>query len=303
VTPTTSSSSISSNSSSSEPWQRLKVHHITGYHYDYPVTDSVNTLRLHPRQSLHQKIENHLLSVFPPIRLTSSPDLNGNRVHHVEIKRPHTSLRIENRLTVSIQNPVEHGKTPYGIPHESLSKCRHHEDTQRFLENSSFVELTPEIYHQALAIQADSNDVFETAYAITNHLFEQCQYVSGSTDVTTSAGDFLQNKVGVCQDFAHGMVALCRSIHIPARYISGYLFDSSPDTGEVRGAGATHAWVEIFIPSNGWIALDPTNNLIVNENYITLAHGRDYQDVAPVAGSYLGGSGTHLEVKVKVERV
>lgn len=297
--PSTSTSSISS--SNSETGQRLKVFHTTGYHYDYQVINSVNYFRLHPRASLHQKIENHLLSVFPPIRLSHFTDLNGNLVHHCEIKRNHRSLRVENRITATVSCPVDMDHLPFGTPHEALTKCRHYEEFTRFLENSTFAEISPELYHQASGIQGESTDVFQTAYAIMNYLWENFQYVSGSTDVTTSGNDFLKNGMGVCQDFAHGMIALCRSIHIPTRYVSGYLFDPS-ENGEVRGAGATHAWVEIFIPSYGWLALDPTNNLIVNENYITLAHGRDYQDVAPVAGSYFGAADMHLEVKVKVER-
>lgn len=133
-------------------------------------------------------------------------------------------------------------------------------------------------------------------------IFKEYDYKPGATAVTTHANEVIKRKVGVCQDFAHAMVALCRSLNIPARYVSGYFFDSTRDH-RLRGSEATHAWVEVFVEGYGWIGLDPTNNKVVDDTYIVLAVGRDYTDVSPVSGSYFGGGTSTLVVHVAVRRV
>ena len=121
------------------------------------------------------------------------------------------------------------------------------EECYPFLQNSEYIELTPEAWRLALDIQAESKDVFQTSYAIMDHVFSDFQYDTGATTVSTHASEVLDSKRGVCQDFAHAAVALCRSIKIPARYVSGYL-RTYPPPGHVplRGADASHAWISVF---------------------------------------------------------
>ena len=132
--------------------------------------------------------------------------------------------------------------------------------------------------------------------------YENYEYCVSTTTVATHANEVLQNKRGVCQDFAHAAIALCRCLGIPARYVSGYFYDATRDQS-MRGAGASHAWLEIMVNGYGWFGLDPTNNRVVDETYVILGSGRDYTDVAPVTGTYFGPSPESLQVSVEVKRL
>jgi transglutaminase-like putative cysteine protease len=130
-------------------------------------------------------------------------------------------------------------------------------------------------------------------------VYRNCEYASGVTNVNTSTVDFWINRRGVCQDFTHLFLALCRSVQIPARYVSGYLYDARRK--EVRGAHATHAWAEVWLPNCGWHGMDPTNNCLTHENYVVVATGRDYRDVPPVKGSFWGSPEREMQVSVHIE--
>ncbi|MEM9281273.1 MAG: transglutaminase family protein [Verrucomicrobiota bacterium] len=281
---------------------RLHVHHRTTYYYSAPVTDSVNDLRLSPRDTLYQTTDSSFISVLPACRLTHYEDLNMNWVHHFEIPQPHTKLTIDSRTTVTTKNKVDYENLPFGFHHGQLKKCRDLEECYPFLQDSTFIERTPELWRQALDIQGFSDDVFQTSYSIMEHVFENYQYQSGATSVSTHALEVVESKTGVCQDFAHVMAALCRSIGIPCRYVSGYFYDPSRDHS-MRGAEASHAWAEVYIDGPGWIGLDPTNNKVVDETYVIVARGRDYLDVAPVTGVFSGAGRSAMEVSVNVTRL
>ncbi|MGE9268818.1 MAG: transglutaminase family protein [Verrucomicrobiales bacterium] len=279
---------------------RLRTTHLTTYHYSSPVTNNVNDLRLRPRQSAYQEVEHCLVSVVPATRMSRYFDFNRNQVGHFEIAHPHQKLTIQSESTVRTRNKVDFAKLPYGTSHEKLPLCRHLEECYLFLHDSSFIERSPEIWRAALDIKDASDDVFQTAYAVMEHIHRHFAYKPGSTSVSTPAAVVIEKKEGVCQDFAHAMIAYCRAVGIPARYVSGYFYDATHDR-HLRGAQASHAWVEIFLPEEGWIGLDPTNNKVVDETYVLLATGRDYGDVAPVMGTYFGDARCQLQVKVEVE--
>ncbi len=283
---------------------RLRIHHRTEYTYDTPVRDSVNEVRLRPAESRWQACDASFISVMPPTPLSQYQDLNFNTVHRFELPRPHRRLVIDSRATVTTREKVDFERLPYGFLHRDLPKCRRLGECHPFLQDSTFVERTPAVWRQALDIQHDSEseDVFETSYAIMEHIFRNYRYLAGATTVNTHASEIIEKKTGVCQDFAHAMVALCRSIGIPARYVSGYFFDATRDH-HLRGSGATHAWVEVYIDGSGWIGLDPTNNKVVDGTYVVIATGRDYREVAPVAGTYYGAAPSSLHVTVRVERL
>ncbi|MBL9154715.1 MAG: transglutaminase family protein [Verrucomicrobiales bacterium] len=281
---------------------RLRVHHRTDYHYTTPVTDSVNELRLYPASGRWQSCESAFITVLPAVRLRRYEDLNCNVVHHFELARPHQRLTIESRITVTTREKVDFEKLPYGFHHRDLPRCQRLEECFPFLQDSHYVTRTPDIWRQALDIQGGSTDVFQTSYAIMEHIFGGYTYRSGATTVGTHASEVIERRTGVCQDFAHAMVALCRAIGIPARYVSGYFFDATRDH-RLRGSEASHAWVEIYIDGSGWIGLDPTNNKVVDATYIVIATGRDYRDVAPVIGTYYGTGRSSLSVTVQVQRL
>jgi transglutaminase-like putative cysteine protease len=135
------------------------------------------------------------------------------------------------------------------------------------------------------------------AQKLNEYVYQQFQYIKGVTNVETTCDEIWRLKAGVCQDFAHILLAMLRTIHIPARYVSGYI---CPNRNGMRGEGATHAWVEAFIPDYGWLGLDPTNNCIVNDLHVRLAVGRNFSDCSPVKGTYKGTSNHKLEVGVSV---
>ena len=250
----------------------------------------MNELRLRPPDTRWQTCESSYVSVLPATRLRHYEDLHLNRVHRFEVPRSHHRLVIDSRATVRTRGKVDFEKLPYGSRHEDLPACQAREECHPYLQDSTFVTRTPEAWRRALDVRDGSEDVFQTSYAIMAHIFEGYRYRSGTTDVSTHASEVMERRTGVCQDFAHVMVAMCRAIGIPARYVSGTFFDATHDHS-LRGSQASHAWVEVFLDRFGWIGLDPTNNKVVDETYILVATGRDYRDVAPVAGTYFGGGG------------
>ncbi|MEX0329809.1 MAG: transglutaminase domain-containing protein [Puniceicoccaceae bacterium] len=281
---------------------RLQVHHHTEYLYGNPVSDNINELRLTPRCNRRQDCESSFISILPASRLSHYEDLNINRVHRFEIPQPHSRLVIDSRATVVTFPYVDFDNLPYGFLHCELGGCRYLEECHPFLQNSSLVEVSPEAWRLGLDIRDSSEDVFQTSYAIMEYIFRNFSYASGATTVSTHSQSVLENRTGVCQDFAHAMVAICRSIGIPARYVSGYFYDATRDRS-LRGSEASHAWVDVYIKDFGWVGLDPTNNKVVDETYIVLAIGRDYKDVAPVKGSYRGTGRSAMSIGVRVEKL
>jgi transglutaminase-like putative cysteine protease len=164
-----------------------------------------------------------------------------------------------------------------------------------FLQESRFVEMSPEVWRLALDVTDGVTDAWQAALALMGWTHENIRYVTASTTVHTHTRDVLRDKQGVCQDFAHVMISLCRALKIPALYVSGYL--------ATENASATHAWMEVLIPGVGWRPLDPTHNRQADENYVKIAVGRDYSDVAPVTGTYKGTTERKMEVNVKIERL
>lgn len=281
---------------------KLKIYHQTKYQYSNSVKLNENELRLTPKTNRHQYVESSFVYTYPTIQMKHYDDLNFNRVHRFSITHPHQELSIESRSIVQTNPRINCQQPPYGFKHDDLKSVWGLEETHSYLQTSTFVDVNPDIWKEAIQIKDQSNDVFQTAYTIMEYIYENYTYTSGSTNVTTHANEIIQKREGVCQDFTHAMIAFCRSIKIPARYVSGYLYDSLRDNS-LRGAQASHAWVEIYLAEFGWVGLDPTNRKVVDETYIVLAIGRDYNDVAPVTGSYFGDPNCLLNIYVKVEAI
>jgi transglutaminase-like putative cysteine protease len=139
-----------------------------------------------------------------------------------------------------------------------------------------------------------------SARALAGAIYDSCAYEPGSTNISTTADAVLAGRRGVCQDFAHLLIGLCRAIGLPARYISGYLFDASKPADAVL---ASHAWTEVYLDGRGWLGLDPTHNRATGPLYTRVALGRDYADAAPVRGIYQGDADEKLEVRVRMRAV
>jgi transglutaminase-like putative cysteine protease len=272
---------------------RFQVIHRTRYRYATPVKESFNEVRVQPVSNEHQAVENFILKVLPPPRLRHYVDFYHNCVHHFEIPEPHDSLLIESqfRATTNSTHLLELGARPF--PRSRLAECARLERCFEFLQPTSYVEGSAETWKLALDIAGDEPDVWQAAQLLMRWVHRELAYTPQSTDVRTRSTQVLADRRGVCQDFAHLLLALCRTIDIPALYVSGYVF--TPDTT------ATHAWVEVFLPGIGWRGLDPTHGCQPDERYIKLAVGRDYADAAPTRGHYRGLTQRTMEVHVSIE--
>jgi len=274
---------------------KWEIIHRTQYAYAGPVRDSFNEARLQPFSDEWQTVEHFLLKVLPAARLRHHRDFYSNVVHHFEISEPHSSLLIESQLCVTTRTrPVlREQATPW--PLARIGEAAQESRVFEFLQESRFVELSPEVWRLALDATRGVADTWQAALALMRFVHAQFRYEPSSTTVHTHMRDVLRDKRGVCQDFAHVMLGLCRVLKIPALYVSGYLATET--------ASATHAWVEVLIPGVGWRALDPTHNRPVDEAYIKIAVGRDYADVPPVTGNYKGTTNRTMSVAVNIRAV
>jgi transglutaminase-like putative cysteine protease len=273
---------------------KFEILHRTHYVYASPVRESFNEVRLQPLSNEHQTVESFLLKVLPPARLRHYHDFYSNCVHHFEIPEPHSALSIESRLEVTTRanqslppdaRPANLSRLPESLQH---GRC------YDFVQGSRYVELTPEVWRLAVDATQGKDDVWQTVLRLMQYVHDTLAYQPKSTHVHTHMRNVLEQRRGVCQDFAHVMIGLCRSLKIPALYVSGYL--------ATQTASATHAWMEVFVPGVGWQALDPTHNCQPDETYVKIGVGRDYADVAPVSGTYKGTTDRTLSVEVKIEK-
>ena len=274
---------------------KWEIKHSTRYDYASPVKESFNEIRLQPMSNEHQQVESFLLKVLPPVRLRHYNDFYSNIVHHFEIPEQHPSLAIESHCLVTAHIPPFLAMDATPAPLADLGKAASIERCFDFLQASRFVDLEPEIWRMAVDATIGQTDVWQASLAIMQFVYGHLVYVPNSTSVHTHTRDVLKQRRGVCQDYAHVMLGLCRSVKIPALYVSGYLATET--------ASATHAWVEVYIPGIGWRALDPTHNRQTDDTYIKIAVGRDYSDVSPVTGHYKGTKDRKMEVTVKIAAV
>lgn len=278
---------------------KLRIRHRTRYEYSGPVTESFNEARLTPCSRDGQDCESFLLRVLPAGKLRPYFDLYRNQVHCFEITTAHTALVVEAVSEVSTSAGRVLPPDTITRPRAALADCVRLDPCYDFLQPSTYVELGPEIWRLALDAVGDESDVWAMANALMAHVHAEFRYEPDSTNVHTRLPEVLQERRGVCQDFAHVLVGLCRSVKIPARYVSGYLYNGPAD--QLRGAQGSHAWVEVYVPEFGWRGLDPTNRRQPDEHYVKVAHGRDYGDALPLRGHFKGSSAQFLRVEVSVE--
>jgi transglutaminase-like putative cysteine protease len=273
---------------------KYDILHRTRYTYASPVRDSFNDVRLQPMPIPEQTVESFLLRVLPAARLTHFTDFYSNWVNHFEILEPHSYLMIEaqSRVTTKPAAPLPVEKL---CSFEKMKEAPNIERCFDYLQSSRFVELSPDAWKLALDATDGVDDAWLAVQAMLKFIKTNFKYESNSTHVHTHMRDVIADRRGVCQDFAHLMSGLCRSLKIPARYVSGYL--------ATEAASASHAWVEVFIPGHGWRGLDPTHNCQINETYVKIGNGRDYADVPPIAGNYRGTLDHKMEVEVKITPV
>ena len=276
---------------------KLHVVHRTRYDYASPVKASYNEARLQPTTCDGQECHSFCLRVLPATRLSHYYDFYNNVVHFFEVPEPHSFLNIEASSTVSTANPALPENREVA-PLDRLSELVGAEQFYDFLQMSSFVSLQAEVWRLAMDAAGKCNDVWQAAQAVMRFVHANFSYVPLSTTVNTHMLDVIQQRRGVCQDFAHVMLGMCRSLKIPARYVSGYIYNGP--TGHLVGAQASHAWCEVYLPGIGWRGLDPTNNRQADEHHVKVGVGRDYADIVPVKGHFRGLSDKTMTVEVSV---
>lgn len=287
----------------------LQVTHATRYDYDTPVEVAHHSAWLRPRDTTWQQVQHWNLQIDPEPdgAVQQSTDAFGNWRLGFGHSRVHAQLTVTSRFQVRLAAPpaIDIDASP---PWEEVAQLLRYRAGLIQPEAVEF-SLPSRFAPRAAVLAAYAQDLFtpgrpllQAAHALMHRVHTQMQYRPHSTDVATDALQALAQGQGVCQDFAHLMIGALRSLGLAARYVSGYLLTHPPE-GQPRlvGADASHAWAAVWCPQNGWVALDPTNDVAVGQDHVTLAWGRDYADVAPLRGVIRGGGNAPPVVGVTVE--
>jgi len=289
---------------------RYQILHDTHYRYDSPVSLAQQLAHLWPRPCAWQRCTEQQMLISPlPTTRRDELDVFGNPLTRLAFERPHDELQVNARLTVEVlaralpdfqQSPaweVTRSALTYSgqpIAEEVLQACRYRFESPYVHLKSAFVEFSESCF-------APGRPLMLGVEALMQKIFSEFTFDAEATQVATPLVEVLERRRGVCQDFAHLMLACVRSRGLAARYVSGYLL-TQPPPGQARliGADASHAWVSVFCPVVGWVDFDPTNNVQPALEHITLAWGRDFSDVSPLRGVILGGGSHDPEVRVTV---
>ncbi len=294
--------------------RHYRVEHDTAYRYSEPVMLSHQQLHLTPRILDYQAIRAHEVIIKPaPTQRRNIIDAFGNPLTEIAIESAHTSLDIIAKSTVAVtQRPVlDAEKTAaWETVRDTLAyrAAWHPEpailDATQFLFESPYARVKRNLRAYAGDCFEPGRPILAAAAALMAKIHGEFKFDAAATNVTTPVMKFFEQKRGVCQDFTHLMISCLRSTGLAARYVSGYLL-TRPAPGKPRhvGTDVSHAWVALFVPGNGWVDLDPTNNVMPSLEHITLGWGRDFSDVTPLRGVINGGGEQTLEVKVTVEMV
>jgi transglutaminase-like putative cysteine protease len=276
------------------------IHHVTKFSYETPVRESVMEVRMQPRTESTQRCVRFGLSTTPASRVKMYDDRDGNTVHHFNIPGRHSRLLVTAEALVEMQPAPILPDSLGGNAWERLDALTVNGEFWDQLNPSHFAQQTPLLDEMKRDLQLDRGaDPLATLRRLTTEMFQRFEYSPQATRVDSPIDDALGNRRGVCQDFAHIMIALVRGLGIPCRYVSGYLF-RQPDQNVRSTDGATHAWIEALLPEFGWVGFDPTNDLVADERHIRVAVGRDYADVPPTRGVFKGASAVHSELGVAV---
>ena len=270
--------------------------HETRFSYDAPIVESAMEAHLEPRNDAHQRRLAYRLEVRPATRVHRYQDGFGNGVNCFTVLQPHAELVVtaSSRVETLLANPFE----PPARPEPALDPV----EAWPFLQFGGPVLDTPEL--RTLAEQCGtprSDALIEWLQQVMRIIHETFTYEAEVTTVRSTVADLLALRRGVCQDFAHLMIALCRVHRVPARYVSGYIFTDSSHAA--RGGGASHAWCEAYLPGFGWRGFDPTNAVLAAESHVKVGQGRSYQDVPPTHGIYRGLAEERIEVQVRTTAV
>jgi transglutaminase-like putative cysteine protease len=274
----------------------FKIVHVTKYEYSWPIKESINEIRLFPHDFENQDVLQFQLKINTNPNIEISSDYYGNRMGNFNTLDAHKELILESNMLVRVHHTLK-------IPEIETTTVA---DLSKEMEKSILLQRLcyPEIIKNQKKIDKilskimqPNKSIVTIAQECNEYIFKNFIYTKGITTIYTTLDEILEIKKGVCQDFAHLLLQLLRTAGIPSRYVSGYI---CPNENDYRGEGATHAWVEIFTPNQGWLGLDPTNNIWTMANHVKLSVGRNFNDCTPVKGTFKGLSRQTLSVSVAI---
>jgi transglutaminase-like putative cysteine protease len=286
----------------------FRVSHLTDYHYPAPVAEAYLELRLTPQSRRDQIVKQHALLIEPSVQVSNYEDYFGNQVSFISLPFRHLRLKVSSEALVAT--------TERPLPAESL-ELSVQEARQilgsalpfvfDYLQPTEMVKISRDSAQWARRYLSGRMTLQKGLEELIQAIWESFDYEKGSTEFSTDLSVVWKQRRGVCQDFAHVMLSVLRTAGLPSRYVCGYIETAPPasESGAKRlvGSIATHAWVEVFIPGQTWVALDPTNNRWCGEQHIAVSFGRDARDAAPIRGTFKGGGKQNLKVRVKVKRL
>jgi transglutaminase-like putative cysteine protease len=276
------------------------IRHVTRFRYSVPVRESAMALYMQPRTEARQRLQSFQVQIQPHAQLFAYSDYLGNAVYHFDVPGAHETLTITAESTVEMADPEP---LPNALPSSDWGTLRdlaERGDHWDMLQNSHYIRSSDILSEFQASLDLDKNlDPLSALKTLNTELFSHFDYVPEATNVDSPIADALKNGKSVCQDFAHIMIAIVRSQGIPCRYVSRYVFRSL-DSDDRSIEGASHAWIEAYLPDLGWVGFDPTNNVIAAERHIRVAVGRDYADVPPTRGAFKGDAASELAVAVTV---
>lgn len=277
------------------------VRHRTRLDYARPVVESHSDVRKTPVDTGLQRVITTKLEVEPRARLRGHRDYFGNQVHYFNLLDPHDSVTISAEAVVETADAVCCGP-------EAAPDPRPWE--QRLAEFLCWSPAVPELpaygeLEHGVSVALGPERFLERLAELGGVFYRRFRYDDEATDVHSTPAALFEKGGGVCQDFAHGLLGVLRLARVPGRYASGYIYDTARDGvgGHVRGTAASHAWVQAWHPELGWVGVDPTNDMLVDWQYVRLAVGRDYTDVRPLRGIFVGDQSQELSVAVEVTRL
>ncbi len=274
------------------------INHITKYTYSNTVIDAANRIMLFPINDAFQKVTHQKININSNPIIETYTDYFNNTVGTFMIVEPHSTLVIESEIEVDVY--------PRMFPEDTLDAKIQWQNLKEISKQTEFIDFlkfspfsgSKDVENYLQSFDLDTVTPYQFLQELSTFIFNEFKYIKGITTINTTLDEVWEIKSGVCQDFTNFMLQVCKMMGIPTRYVSGYL---CPYEHFSRGEGATHAWIEAYIPNYGWLGFDPTNNIIATEHHVRLAIGRSYSDCSPVKGVFRGKVQDTLEVNVTVD--
>lgn len=284
------------------------ITHITTYKYHYPVSVSHHAVYLKPLDLLHQKCKKFELTTTPGYQdYRERRDFFGNIRGLFSIQEKHQSLKITSNSIVNVYNQAPDLNS---FPVTCKEVKTYFESAQAPLEAIQYLfgsirvpqDPSDAIRSYAQSLFPEDKPLLQACLDLMNDIRENFTFDVEATSINTTVDEFFALRRGVCQDFAHFAITVLTAMGIPAKYVSGYILTSPPPgSPRLEGADASHAWVSVYVPQHGWIDFDPTNNLYCADQHVTVAYGRDFDDISLVRGAVTGGGDHDLKVAVTMK--